>query len=88
MAQRYGIDPDTPEANAVVHAGRVWMKSDAALTVLSGLPGWAWTRVLFAVPRAVRDPFYDLIARNRYRLFGRTETCMVPTPEDRERFLS
>jgi predicted DCC family thiol-disulfide oxidoreductase YuxK len=40
------------------------------------------------VPHWLRDPVYDLIARNRYRVFGRTEACMVPTAADRSRFVS
>lgn len=88
LAARYGIDPDEPQTNAVIHAGRIWMKSDAALTVLSGLPGWGWVKVLKWAPRWLRDGAYDLIAGNRYRVFGQTETCMVPASEDRERFLS
>lgn len=88
LAERYGIDPDNPETNAVVKDGRLWMKSDATVAVLSGLPGWRWTAALKACPRWLRDAAYDLIARNRYRLFGRTEVCMVPTVEQRGRFLS
>ena len=48
LAQAFGIDPDDPDTNAVVHGGVAHFKSDAALTVLSQLPRWRWTRVLFA----------------------------------------
>ena len=48
LAQAFGIDPDDPDTNAVIHGGIAYFKSDAALTVLSNLPGWGWTRVLFA----------------------------------------
>ena len=51
LAQAVGIDPADPDTNAVIHGGAVWFKSDAALTVLSQLPGWQWMMVLFAVPR-------------------------------------
>jgi len=40
------------------------------------------------VPRALRDPLYELVARNRYRIAGRRNTCFVPTPEHRSRFLT
>src|SRR3954453_17979458 len=46
LAQAFGIDPDDPDTNAVVHGGVAWFKSDAALTVLSALPGWGWTRAI------------------------------------------
>ncbi len=87
LAERFGVDPDTPETNAVILDARIWFKSDAALTVLGIFPETATLALLKAVPRSLRDPLYDLIARNRYRIFGRTDHCMVPEAADRERFL-
>ncbi|MBR0796618.1 thiol-disulfide oxidoreductase DCC family protein [Bradyrhizobium jicamae] len=87
LAKAFGIDPNDPDTNAVVHGGVARMKSDAALTVLSLLPGWGWTRVLFAVPKPLRDAIYGVIARNRYRIFGKYETCFVPDSEMRARVL-
>lgn len=87
LARAFGIDPDDPDTNAVVHGGVAYMKSDAALTVLSHLPGWGWTRTLFAVPKPLRDAVYSLIARNRYRIFGKYETCFVPDADMRARVL-
>lgn len=88
LAARCGIDPEAPETNAVILDGRIWFKSDAALQVLGRLPGGGPARVLKRIPRVLRNPIYDRIARNRYRLFGRSEACMVPSPQDRARFLS
>lgn len=88
LAERFGVSPDDPQTNVVIDGGRAWFKSDAALTVLGRLPSTGWAAMLKAVPRWLRDPAYDLIARNRYRLFGRTQTCMVPSAEQRARFLS
>jgi predicted DCC family thiol-disulfide oxidoreductase YuxK len=87
LADTFGIDPNHPDTNAVIHDGVAYFKSDAALTVLSLLPGWRWTRVLFAVPAALRNPVYNLIAKNRYRIFGRTDACMVPDTAFRERVI-
>ncbi|WGR94740.1 thiol-disulfide oxidoreductase DCC family protein [Bradyrhizobium sp. ISRA443] len=87
LAKAFGIDPDDPDTNALVRGGVAYMKSDAALTVLSHLPGWEWTRVLFAVPKPLRDAVYSLIARNRYRIFGKYETCFVPDADTRARVL-
>ena len=78
LAQAFGIDPDDPDTNAVVHGGTAHFKSDAALTVLSNLPGWRWTRVLFVVPKPLRDAMYNVMARNRYRIFGKYDACFVP----------
>ena len=55
-----------------------YFKSDAALTVLGALPGWGWVRALRAVPKPLRDAVYNLVARNRYRIFGKYEECFVP----------
>ncbi|MBR0854968.1 thiol-disulfide oxidoreductase DCC family protein [Bradyrhizobium liaoningense] len=87
LARTSGINPDDPDTNAVVHDGEVFMKSDAALTVLSQLPGWSWVRLLFAVPKPLRDPVYSLIARNRYRIFGKYDACFVPDADLRARVI-
>jgi predicted DCC family thiol-disulfide oxidoreductase YuxK len=87
LAQTFGIDPDDPDTNAVVHGGEVFLKSDAALTVLSQLPGWSWARVLFAVPKPLRNAVYNLVARNRYRIFGKYDACFVPDADLRARVI-
>src|SRR5262245_58932618 len=63
LAKTFGIDPDDPDTNAVVHGGEVFLKSDAALTVLSQLPRWGWTGALFAAPKPLRNAVYNLVAR-------------------------
>jgi predicted DCC family thiol-disulfide oxidoreductase YuxK len=87
LAQAYGIDPQDPDTNAVIHGGVAYLKSDGALTALSQLPRWSWMRVFLAIPRPLRDAVYNLIARNRYRIFGKYETCFVPDAELRDRVL-
>jgi predicted DCC family thiol-disulfide oxidoreductase YuxK len=87
LAQTFRIDPDDPDTNAVIHGGVAHFKSDAALTVLSNLPGWEWVRVLRAVPKPLRDAVYNLVARNRYRIFGKYEECFVPDAELRARVI-
>jgi predicted DCC family thiol-disulfide oxidoreductase YuxK len=87
LARTFGIDPDDPDTNAVVHGGKAYLKSDGALTTLSLLPGWGWTRALLLVPRPVRDTLYNLVARNRYRIFGKYDACFVPDAEMRARVM-
>ena len=87
LAQAFGIDPADPDTNAVIHGSVAHFKSDAALTVLSLLPGWQWVKLLFAVPRPLRNAVYNLIARNRYRIFGKYDECFVPDAEMRARVL-
>lgn len=64
-------------------------RSDAVLFVLKRLGGiWKLLGLLLELlPRVLRDAAYRLVARNRYRIFGRSETCMLPNPEHRGRFL-
>jgi predicted DCC family thiol-disulfide oxidoreductase YuxK len=87
LARHFGIDPENPDSNAVIHGGTAHFKSDAAMTVLSLLPGFGWVRVLRALPQGLRDGVYNLIARNRYRIFGRSEACMVPDAAFRARVM-
>jgi predicted DCC family thiol-disulfide oxidoreductase YuxK len=87
LATRLGISVETPETNAVVLGGCAYFKSDAAIAVVSNLPGWRWARVFVLVPRPVRDWLYDRVAVNRYRLFGRTAICLIPSPELAGRFV-
>ena len=85
----HGLDPADAQTFMVVTGGRVWLRSDAALEIARQFGGgWRLFGVFRIIPRAVRDWLYSLLARNRYRLFGRREACMIPTPEVRKRFLS
>ena len=88
LFRRHGIDPTDPDTILVVDGDRVLRDSDAVLAIYAGL-GWPWRAAgwLRLVPRALRDPPYRLVARNRYRLFGRRETCWLPSPADRDRVL-
>jgi predicted DCC family thiol-disulfide oxidoreductase YuxK len=72
----------------LVEAGVVYVRSAAALRIARrlGFP-WALGYGLMVVPRPLRGAIYDLVARRRYRWFGRRETCMVPGPGIRDRFL-
>jgi predicted DCC family thiol-disulfide oxidoreductase YuxK len=87
LALRLGINPEAPETNALIVGGQAYFKSDSAIQALARLPRWGWMRAFSVVPRPLRDWIYDRVAGNRYRLFGRTESCMVPTPEIAGRFV-
>ena len=87
LAQAFDIDPHDPDTNAVIHGGEALFKSDGALTVLSNLPGWGWVRPLRLAPKPLRDAVYNLVARNRYRIFGKYEECFVPDAEFRARVM-
>lgn len=68
--------------------GRYYVKSAAALRIAFHLGGWLYvTQVLWIIPPFIRDYIYDLIARNRYKWFGKKEHCMIPNTELESRFL-
>ena len=67
--------------------GKLFTRSTAALRVLSQLKGWKWVGVFQWVPPFIRNAVYNLVARNRYKWFGKKDECMIPTPELKSRFL-
>ncbi len=84
----FGIDAARLESVVLMEGGKAYMKSDAALRVAAGLGGiWTLARVFLVVPRPIRDWVYDWIARNRFRWFGKSTSCLMPAPEYRNRFL-
>lgn len=88
LMAKHGLDADRLSSVALIEDGRVWQESSAALRIARHLPGaWKLLRVFAIVPRPLRDALYRWIARNRYRWFGKTETCWLPTPELKARFL-
>jgi len=101
LANEYGFESATvaDEASAndlipidsviLVENGKAYTHSTAALRILKrlGFP-WSMLNAFAIVPRQVRDWAYRLFARYRYRIFGRKDQCMLPTPEVRARFLS
>jgi predicted DCC family thiol-disulfide oxidoreductase YuxK len=68
--------------------GKIFIKSEAVVKILSDIGG-AWKIATFArlLPKFISDKAYDMVAENRYKLFGRKETCRLPTPEERSRFV-
>lgn len=68
---------------------QIFIRSTAVLRILFQLGGhWNALAIFFSViPRPLRDYFYDLFAKYRYRIFGQYESCRIPTPEQRARFL-
>ncbi len=83
-----GMPEDALETFVMVDNGKYYTKSTAALRIGRKL-GWPWSIAYPAivVPRFVRDRVYHFVARRRYRWFGRSESCLLPTPDMRSRFL-
>lgn len=88
LAAKHGIDKIETDSVIVVEDEKVYTHSSAALRIARKLDGiWSWVYTFIIVPRPIRDFFYKLFAKHRYRLFGRQDACMLPTPEVRARFL-
>ena len=86
---RLGPDLQNLSSMVLLADGQTYTKSDAALRIAAQLaPPWPVFRVFLLVPRPLRNWVYDLIARHRYRWFGKKSACLVPTAELQERFLS
>lgn len=75
LALTLHINPDDPDTNAVIWQGIAYRQSDAALRVISLLPGLGWVMGFHIVPCSLRDMIYRLIARTRYRVWGRHTAC-------------
>lgn len=88
LATRFGVDPQNPETVVVIRKGRALFKTDAAFAIAAALPGWRWFAFLCFLPRWLRDPPYDVIARNRYRWFGKKTACALADPSLRARIIS
>jgi predicted DCC family thiol-disulfide oxidoreductase YuxK len=79
LLEEYGIDPEDPATFLVLDQGRQFTQSDGAIHVISALGGvWSLFEAARVIPKAWRDSIYRLLARNRYRWFGRRATCYLP----------
>lgn len=88
LMRHYGIDPNAPDTVLLVEDGRAYGKLDMAARVATVLGGrWRLLHLFGVLPRSVRDWCYDRVAKNRYRLFGRTEACARPDPAWRARVI-
>lgn len=84
----HDFDPTALDGFVLVEDAQAYTGTDAALRVVRHLgSGWRLLGVFRLVPRGLRDFVYRFVANNRYRWFGRRDSCMVPTPDLRRRFL-
>lgn len=84
-----GIDVQKLESLVFLEDGVVYTHSDAALRLarVLGSP-WSWVGIFIYVPKFIRDTVYRFIAKNRYAWFGKQESCLMPTPDLKKRFLT
>ncbi len=89
LVRERGIDTSKVDSIILIEPGvAYYVTSEAALRIARSLSGiWPILGIFLWLPGKLRDVFYDLIARNRYRIFGKQDACMVPSPELRKKFL-
>ncbi len=84
----FGLKPDDFETNLLIENGHVRTKADGTMAMFAYL-GWPWKALSIgrALPKAMQNWLYNILARNRIRWFGRNETCYIAPPEEKDRFL-
>lgn len=88
MLQQYHYNPDDLSTVILIEKDKLYSQSTAVLKILRQMSGaWPLMYAFIIVPKAIRDFAYQQIARNRYKLFGKKDSCMVPTPELRAKFV-
>jgi predicted DCC family thiol-disulfide oxidoreductase YuxK len=88
LLEKYKIPKDKFESLVLIENDKAYLFSTGALRIARKLNGaWPLLYGFIIIPPFIRDFFYKLIANNRYRLFGKKEECMIPSPEWRSRFL-
>ena len=83
------IDTNTVDSIILFEEGVAYdIKSSAALKIMNDFSGvWKLTHIFWLIPEATRNMIYDFIAKNRYKWFGKKESCMIPTPELKAKFI-
>ncbi len=83
-----GIDTNKMPSFYLILHGNVYTRSTASLKVLGSLPWYfSWMYVFILLPAPIRDFFYGIIAKNRYRIWGKRDKCMVPSEKVKNKFL-
>ncbi|MDG4884369.1 DCC1-like thiol-disulfide oxidoreductase family protein [Mesorhizobium sp. WSM4884] len=85
---KHGLSTDSYETNLAIIDGKAFTKLDSFVAIMTEL-GWPWraARLLLVLPRPLRDWLYDRVAKNRYALFGRKDSCEIPSAELRQRLI-
>ncbi|HAY33004.1 MAG TPA: thiol-disulfide oxidoreductase DCC family protein [Ignavibacteria bacterium] len=88
LIKNYNLTAENIDSVILIDNDRAYIKSDAALMIAAELGGvYKILSFMRIIPKFIRDFFYDIIARNRYRWFGKKDVCRIPTPELKSKFL-
>ena len=89
LLKQFNLPANNFDSFVYINGDNYFLKSSAALHVLKELGGsWKAFYAFMIIPKFIRDLFYDIIAKTRYKIFGKRSTCMVPTPDINQRFLN
>jgi len=88
LLKQFNVDPDLLHSIVVIDNDVAFQRSDAALRIANYLGGgWKILNAFNILPKFFRDACYKVVAANRYRIFGKKDSCMIPAPELKERFI-
>lgn len=88
LITKYGVTNVDFDTFILIKNDVCYLRTDAALEITKDLSGyWYLFNIFKILPKSFRDYFYRLFANNRYRIFGKTDSCMIPTPEIKNKFL-
>ena len=88
LLKKISLSTEDFDTFILIDEEKFYIKSTAVLRVARNLPGfWKALYVFIIVPAPIRDFAYSLVAKNRYKFFGKKEACRIPTPEERKKFL-
>lgn len=88
LLKQYNLPTQQMDSFIFIDGNVAYTQSTAAIKVCSNLNGlWPMCKVFLIVPKFIRDGLYNWVAKNRYKWFGEKESCMIPTPDIRARFL-
>lgn len=89
MLESFGLNAEDVQTVVYIKNNNVFFKSVAVLEILTDLGGfWKLFAIFKLIPRIVNDLFYSLIVRSRYKVFGKRESCITPSPKNQKRFLT
>jgi predicted DCC family thiol-disulfide oxidoreductase YuxK len=88
LLKEYKLPAEKFESFILIDKGKVYKSSTAGLRLYNQLPWyWKWTQLFWVFPAFIRNGVYNFIAKHRYKWFGKKDSCMVPGPDVRSRFL-
>jgi predicted DCC family thiol-disulfide oxidoreductase YuxK len=88
LLEKYSVDQNETESVILIENDKAFTYSTAAIRIARGIGGiWAAFYIFILVPKFLRDAVYKIVAKNRYRWFGKQDTCRIPRPEEINKFI-